>query len=74
MKVLFNAAGKNCEQTNVSRATDATCDIQKFQRLEKQILSLYANTAFLFERRNRYPLLKKPRCPKGVYGLLATVM
>ncbi|KAI1239951.1 hypothetical protein IHE44_0011391 [Lamprotornis superbus] len=45
----------------MSRATDATCNIQKFQTLEKQVLSLYGNTAFLSGRGNRHPLLKKPR-------------
>lgn len=58
----------------MGRATHATCDIQKFQTLEEQILSLYGNTAFLSGRRNGLPVLKKPRCPKGLCGLLATEM
>lgn len=58
----------------MGRETDATCNIQKFQTLEKQMLCLYGNTAFISGRRNRHPLLKKPRCPKGLCGFLATEM
>lgn len=58
----------------MGRATDATCNIQNFQTVEKQILCLYGNTAFLSGRRNRRPVLKKPRCPGGLCGLLATEM